>query len=373
MRHSHAYNALHIHSKLYIAVHEERGLAALAAGDPLRCTTRLAAILDHARDYMSWADQTRVHDKIATCYRAAGRPGKAILFRRYFQSTSDHTARLIDDYLAAGRFADAAAKMIDFAASYPEDPRARTMLAEAHRIHVGLDDDRSAAEVRARQREPAGPHAAAELEWFQVSHSTETQRPARLREFLADSPPSELRAVATAELGALLWRRACPLAGDPTLCGDLRSATLTVQPRDPQLTAEALLLLRRADRLAAGVRSTDRLAAARAMTDVHLADAELESSLRRGARTTHLARRYAAIARVSPSPRWTVAALARVALASADPAAARTCLAQARSLGRDDGSTHLCARLVGEPDHEFVGDAIYTESHPQHIDVQTTP
>lgn len=50
------------------------------------------------------------------------------------------------------------------------------------------------------------------------------------------------------------------------------------------------------------------------MTGLYLADADFESGLRRGARSSQLARRYTEISRKHRSPRRTLAALARVAL-----------------------------------------------------------
>ncbi len=374
MRHAHAHDATFIYPVLFAAVHEERGLAALAAGDPLRCATLLAAIHDDSRYALSWRDEVRIYDETATCYRAAGQPGMAIRHRRESLTTSDHLAHFIDDYLALGRFDAAAERMYAFAQKYPDDPRAVTMLADAHQIYVGLGDHESTSPIRTLHAKLAGPHASAELAWSQYALlPTAPQRLAHLRELLAGPLRRDLRAVANAELGAVLWRSACPLARDHELCGDLRSATFTVHPRDPELSAEALRNLRRAARLARGGLPSERLDAARAMTELYLVDADLESGLRRGARSSQLPRRYTAISRLHQSPRWTLAALARAALTTADRSAAQACLARAHALGRDDGSSRLCARLAGHPGDEFIGDATYTASHPQQLDVQRAP
>lgn len=157
LRHAHAADARYIYMQLFVAVHEERGLAAEAAGAPLRCATVLAEILEHAQYELDDEHESRLHDQIATCYRAAGQPGDAIRHRRRDPGTSDHAARLVDDYLAAGRFNYAASAMFEFADHYPDDPRAATLLAEAHRIHIGLGDERAAAEVHTRLRELMTP------------------------------------------------------------------------------------------------------------------------------------------------------------------------------------------------------------------------
>lgn len=400
LKHSHAALTREMHRVLRAALAEQRALAAHAAGIAgdragyVRCADiAFAAVYEADGDIGKL--EPRLFDLAATCFLAAGRAARARNMRiRSLEAGDDRSVfdRSIEDHLATGRFDHTAERMVTVGYRYRGDPRAPAVLAEAHRIYLALGDAEEAASIRRIQASLRDPRQDAELAWEQLTIlGRDDERRDALREFLADhrGGARDLQAVASAELGSLLWRQACPVARDHGLCADLDApppATCTdpgparvVHRRDPALAGEALRHLRRAVALARGSfkdpADRGRLAEAIAMAEVHLADADLESALRRGADMRPLRRRYAALSTTLASPRWTLAARARLALASPAcdaPAAARACLAHAHAFGRDDGATRLCERLSGQRHPgEFVGDAGYTTSRPESIGLQT--
>lgn len=397
--HDHAALARWTHARLQAWHAEERALAAHAAGfagdraGHLRCAGILVAAVEGARRSIAPLEHILL-DQAATCYRAAGRPVAAFRARVSALEERDDRAvyeRSIDDLLAAGRFERAARRMAE-QRGYPGDARTAAWLGDAYRIYLGLGEADEADDVLARYARLGDPRQTAELAWARHTSLTgDDERLASVRGFLAvhRNAARDLRALATAELGGLLWRRACPVATDHGLCVDLDALpaatcagprpALRVHDRAPALAGEALRHLRRAVALARAANDRDRLVDATALARLYLADALLESALRRGSDVRPSRRRYAAISATGASPRWTLAARARLALAAAVAPAevgcdalevADACLAHSYAHGRDDGASRLCRRLSGQRSSEIVGDASYTTSRPESIGLQ---
>lgn len=397
--HGHAALARWTHAMLQARHAEERALAAHAAGfagdraGHVRCAHILVTAVADAQHRIDPLEHILL-DQAATCYRAAGRPAAAFRARVQALHERDDRAvyeRSIDDLLAAGRLAHAARRMTE-QHGYPGNTSTATRLADAHRIYLALGKTEEADETLARLAQLGDLRQTAESAWARHTSLTgDEERLASVRGFLAAhrNAARDLRALATAELGALLWRRACPVTTDHGLCADLEALpaancagprpALRVHARAPVLAGEALRHLRRAVALARAANDSARLVDATAMARLYLTDARLESALRRGSDVRPSRHSYAAISATRASPRWTLAARARLALAAAAapteagcdaPEVADACLAHALAHGRDDGASRLCRRLSGQRPGEIVGTAGYTTTRPDSIGLQ---